>query len=195
MGFRDSGLRIVDNVEMMSQSHHVHHIILDNNSQELSMTMNYFNPPLNPENEAIFFADLDLFVKSPKQKWFVWNGVDKIADSDSFSNTEREIIEKEDIPLNGGYFEIHIVSSHYPIDSQKVTYSIVINGPFEQTASRKNSFFLKYKNASEAECIKDCSGNWKCNNKGFCECNENSIGVSCNTKITKIKDGEINNET
>lgn len=54
---------------------------------------------------------------------------------------------------------------------------------------------MQYKNASEAECIKDCCGNGKCNNKGICEYNENSIGVSCNTKISTIKDGEINNET
>lgn len=194
-GFKGSGLRLVDNVKMPSQTHHVYQITLDNNLYDFVCTMVYLDPPLNPDNDANFFADLDIFVKAPNGKFFIGNDVSNLADSDSFSVSERIVIDKEEIPENGGVFEIHVTSTEYPIFDEKVTYSIVVNGPFEQEVSQKNPQFLKAKNADESNCYNNCNqqnGNGKCNKNGLCECIEGFTGLSCNTKINTIMEGEYN---
>lgn len=195
-GYKGSGLRIVDNVQMASQNHHVYHIKLDSNSTDLIVTMTYLDPPLNPDNDAHFFADLDLVVKSPTGKYYVGNGVDKkLADSDSFSTSERVIINKEEIPKDGGDFEIHVLSNEYALESETISYSVVVNGPFEQTNFDKNPTFLAYNEANENDCIKGCNGDGKCDDKGFCKCNEGFTGISCNTTIYPITEGQINSDT
>ena len=184
LGLNGVGFRFVDNEIMPSKSHKIYKIELDSNLVDLNVTMSYLDPPLNPENEAIFFADLDLFIKSPNGKFYMGNDM---LESESFSTTERIIIDKEEIPSNGGVFEIHILSSDYPIQNQKVTYSIVVNGPFEQKVSDRNPLFLKARTASHDECVNNCNNNGLCA-QARCICNEGFIGSSCNTTVTTLID-------
>lgn len=189
-GFKGSGLRIVDNVRMNSYTHHVYHVFLESNEFDFVATMAYLDPPLNPDNDNHLFADLDLFVKSPNGKFYVGNSCNGVADSDSFSSAEKVVIGKEEIPEKGGDFEIHITSTEYALDSQKVTYSLVVNGPFKQTDFDKNPLFLVANDASESDCLNRCSGNGVCSKSGLCKCSKNSIGLSCNTSIMTIIEGQ-----
>lgn len=192
LGFNGVGFRFVDNEIMPSKSHFIYKVELNSNSADLNITMSYLDPPLNPDNENLFFADLDIFVKSPNGKFYNGNGA---SESESFSLTERIIIDKNEIPSNGGVFEIHIISSEYPIIDQKVIYSIVVNGPFEQNAYDKNPVFLTRKNASSNnECVNNCGNNGQCN-QGICVCNEGFIGPSCNSVVTEVIDSDFYEST
>lgn len=190
LGFNDTGLRFVDNEKIGTKSHHVYRIKLDSNSADLSVTLVYLDPPLDVDNEANLFADLDLYVKSPKGQIYYGNNV---SDGDTLSVIEKVVFDKNEIQSDGGEFEIHVVSNNFPIDSQNVMYSIVVNGPFEMADVESNSAFLKTEEASENDCPNGCNGNGKCE-KAQCVCNDAFVGNSCGTKIDDLNDGESHEE-
>lgn len=187
-GLRGSGLRVFDNIRMKSKSHHVYHIHLDSNENDLSVTMIYIDPPLNPDNDALFFADLNLIIKAPNGRYYVGNDVSSVSDTDSFSNIEKVSINQNDIGPSGGDYEIHIISNEYALDDEIVNYSVVVNGPFEQTDFEKNPIILSKSDSNQ--CINACNNHGTCGSNGLCVCNEGYIGAFCNTGINELHDGE-----
>ena len=190
LGFNDTGLRFVDYETIGQEMHRVYRIKVDSNKADLSVTLVYLDPPLDVDNEALLFADIDLYVKSPTGQ--IYNG-NNATDGDTLSVIERVVFEKGEIPEVGGEFEIHVVSNKFPIDSQKVIYSIVVNGPFEMGNIEKNPLFLKGEDASENDCPNGCNGNGKCQ-KSHCVCNDAFVGLSCAAQITDLKEGESHSE-
>ncbi|OHT09675.1 Clan SB, family S8, subtilisin-like serine peptidase [Tritrichomonas foetus] len=183
----NTGLRIVDRETIESASHKVYSIYSDgSNLSDLIVTMVYLDPPLDPDNRAHLFADLDLVIKSPTGQYFIGNNVTE-ADSDAFSNSERIIIPKEEVVQ--GKYEIHIISSEYPLD-EKVQYALVVNGPFDQNVNdEKNPLFLVSEKSNQ--CISDCSEHGTCHS-GRCQCNDGFTGLTCNTKVFDLHENESN---
>lgn len=192
LGFKKgSSLRFIDNETIESNSHRVYRINLDSNEADLSVTLVFLDPPLNADNDAIFFADLDLYVKSPKGDISYGNNV---SSGESLSLIERVIIEKSEIPSDGGEYEIHVISSKFPIESQKVMFAIAVNGPFDMSNVEKNPLFLAAKEVSESECPNNCNGNGKCV-KGRCVCSDSFTGPFCNFDFKELKVGTKNEDT
>ncbi|KAK8854160.1 hypothetical protein M9Y10_016717 [Tritrichomonas musculus] len=185
LGFNKTGLRFVDNQSISSNSHLVYTINVDSNSTDLHVTLVYLDPPLNIDNEAIFFADLDLYVKAPNGQIYHGNNV---SDGDTFSLIEKVVFESEEISPEGGQFEIHIVSNKFPIVDQKVMFAIVINGPFNMSDIEKNPLEMVARDAAQNDCPRDCSGHGKCEN-GICVCDSLYTGLACNTSQKTLKDG------
>ncbi|KAK8844480.1 hypothetical protein M9Y10_024340 [Tritrichomonas musculus] len=186
LGFNGKGFRFIDNETIGTQSHRVYTIKADSNSADLNVTLVYLDPPLDTSNEAIFFADLDLYVKAPNGNVYMGNN---ISDGESLTLIERVVIDKEDIPENGGEFEIHVISSKYPIESTKILYAIAVNGPFEQSNMEKNPLYLPSKEPADNDCPNNCNGNGSCN-KGMCVCKDGFVGPYCSIAVSPIKDGE-----
>ena len=184
----NSGLRIIDREMISSASHKVYNIYINNKSNDLIITMVYLDPPLNPDNAALFFGDLDLVIKSPNGKYYFGNNL-TVAESDSFSNSERVIIPKEDIII--GTYEIHIISTEFPLD-QNVNYAIVVNGPFDQNNLDANPKFLTGNNSNT--CINNCNGHGTCEN-GRCKCNDGYAGLTCNTVVHVLHENNSDTDT
>lgn len=187
LGFNDTGLRFVDGEKIGSNQHKVYKVKVESNKVDLCITLSYLDPPLDIDNDAILFADLDMYVKGPNGQ--IYNG-NNVSDGDTFSLIERVVFDKGEIPENGGEFEIHVVSNRFPIDSLNVIYSIVVNGPFDMKNENLNPLFLSAVDASNNDCPFNCNGNGKCQN-GHCICDDSFVGLSCGSKFDDLKGNSV----
>lgn len=173
-----NGLRIIDTQKIESKSRKSYKVSITSCETDLVITMAYLDPPLSYQSSSLLFADLNLVVVSPSGKYYYGNSPTN-ADSDSFSTIERIIIPSSEVEL--GDYQIHIISSEFPLDSD-ISFAVVVQGGFSQSDTTSNPVFLKEVSVPKytAECANGSSVN------GFCRCYDGYIGFRCNTTITPL---------
>lgn len=168
------GFRVCDLVKISSKDDLYTKIVISNKhslDHPLKVSLSWLDPPLDSKSKMSLFADLDLYVLAPNKKIFYGNNKDF---EDSHSSTERVIIDR---PIEGEY-QIHVYCHKLPINDTKIDFSMVVNGPFNQTDFLTNPKFLKFNKTSE--CI-GCNG-LKCENSR-CLCKENQTGIHCKSEV------------
>ena len=162
-------LFFVDNVKMPSKDHHIYKIKISKSQSiyDLQITLVYNDPPVDPSKSYRFYADLNLYVESPKKDKVLYGNDAPFGDADYFASIEKVIISNRE--LEDGEYIIHVVSSEYP-GSDEVNYSLVVNGPAESNLSSDNS--------NKNTCPKNCGEHGECVN-GRCQCKDNYYGNQC----------------
>lgn len=188
-GFTGVGLRVINHFFINSGEHYFFNLFVKNSKSTLSVTLSYLDPPLPVSSSMPLFADLDLVVISPSGKVYKGNGFENNLDEDQFATTEKVIINKAE----KGNYTVHIISSRFPMP-QKIPYSIVISGNFDQKDFHSNPAFIVPQKTNK--CYSKCKyGN--CVN-GICICNAKYYGHSCNKKATlanlETNEYEMNNK-
>ena len=176
LGFLDGvKLNFVDNVDMPSKTHHIYKISASkaSNTYDLQITLVYNDPPVEPSKSYRFYADLNLYVESPNGQKVYYGNDSPFDDADYFASIEKVIITNRDI--EEGEYKIHVVSSEYP-NSEKVNYTIVVNGPTTSTLEKDTS------SNNNNNCPNSCGNNGNCIN-GRCQCSNNYYGNKCHKSM------------
>jgi subtilisin family serine protease len=165
--YHGQGVRIVPNVAIESDSHHLYNLVVQAAGQPLIVSLAYLDPPLDPSYLNPLFADIDLVVVHPNGQAFFGNGR-----QDSLSTVEKVIIDN----VTPGRYELHVISSEFPLP-QRINYSMVIRGPFNHSDFTSNPVIIQ--GTTVRQCLPNCANCVE----GKCLCAESRRGHSCQDAV------------
>ena len=125
----------------------VSNITLTSSNYPLSVSLCWLDPPTDDQHAPIF-ADLDLFIETPKGDVIFGNQKPNQIEEDH-STSERVIIENPE----AGIYKIHIFCPEY-LGQHEVLAAVVVNGPFAHLDFEKNSPDLEF---TEVAINRTCS--------------------------------------
>ncbi|OHT16639.1 Clan SB, family S8 [Tritrichomonas foetus] len=179
-------LRIIKEEKIKSREKHKYIISITQTDAPLRITMAYLDPPVSELSLFALFADLDLIVISPSGK--VYTGNQRPENQQEMTNTiERVIVHKEQVET--GEYSILISCSEFSdsfIDS--ISYSLVINGPFDHFDFITNPGTLPIHKVERCEF--ECKNGGRCEN-GTCVCDRDHTGFDCSSTV-KTYNANIN---
>jgi len=173
-----NGLRF-SNGKISSNRHQVIKINITSSAKPFKCTLTWLDLPTDNTNSHVIVLELDLFVKTPSNM-IIFGNQKPSNEEETYSTTERIVIS-DPIP---GLYEVHIVSSKFPIDTLEANYSIVINGPFNNTDFSLNPPEVRIFDSDKCEMCESCSEQYTCN------CNHSTTGILCQTRVNPINKGE-----
>jgi hypothetical protein len=184
--FSDSLYRLLvnDSVAIEHGSHLVAHIVVNNISEELRITIAFLDQIGCLDGIFPWVGELALIVESPSHN--IWRGNyqrGKTAE-EHFSTTQRVIVLPSDI--EPGQWSIHVIADLLPeANFTTVSFSAAVRGSIVTEA-------LQF--SQTGVCVTDC-GNGTCNNaSGQCQCPTNTLGQSCQLPILTIHADNVPHE-
>lgn len=177
----NKGLRFLS-AYFYSEQEHIYNINVKKSKEvPLKISLSWIDPPLMPDSNVPFFADIDIYLITPSGK-VIYGNQKENNEEESFSNSEKVVIDN----VEDGKYEIHIKYNKIideVIDS--LLYSLVVTGPFDHNDLLSNPPILLLNNNYEEKCPNNCNGNGKCIN-GQCVCDEHHTGIHCQTLIQDL---------
>jgi subtilisin family serine protease len=149
----------VDCLEIGSGQHLWLPLILQTATMELHIVLAYLDPALPASAQYVFFADLDLVVRTPDDDLVRGNNVPQ---GDAFATNEKVVIKN----AKAGEYKVHITASTFAISSERIFFAVAASEGLFGNVRATGECIGTGQNGAKCQ-----SGQWKCAN--------DFVGVNC----------------